>query len=236
MKVPIAPSLQFTIGDRVKVSPEYIGTQEFRGKLATIIEVYSDGLCRIEFDSEIEISGCQPKKATNINGQYLVLEPAVTDSNLSEEELELVEFVRSAIAENDPATAKQVQGILKEVRSSGVADKEKVWGALMASEQAAFKRLVNSQPETEQPPIAPLESEPEQPSAPIAPKRPPSKHKNFALGDRVVVARDDGSMYEGAKGKVIKVKVQDVLIEFDKAVRGNNSATFNLASTMLMKL
>jgi hypothetical protein len=69
---PIAPSLQFTIGDQAKVSPEYIGTKEFRGKLTTIIEVYSDGLCRIEFDSEIEISGCQSTKATNINGQYLI--------------------------------------------------------------------------------------------------------------------------------------------------------------------
>jgi hypothetical protein len=73
-------------------------------------------------------------------------------------------------------------------------------------------------------------------SEPYAPPGPPSKHKNFAVGDRVVVAHDDGSIYQGAKGKVIKVKGQDVSIEFDKAVRGNNSATFNLASTMLMKL
>jgi hypothetical protein len=97
--MPIAPGFQFTPAFRVKVSPEYIGTQEFRGKLATIIQVYSDGLCRIEFDSEIEISGCQPTKATNINGWVL---ESVTELNLSEEELELVEEIRGAIAENDP--------------------------------------------------------------------------------------------------------------------------------------
>jgi hypothetical protein len=73
---PIAPQIQLTRGERVKVSPEYIGTQEFRGKRATIIEVYGDGLCRIEFDSKIEISGCQPEKATNINGSAL---ESVTD-------------------------------------------------------------------------------------------------------------------------------------------------------------
>lgn len=73
---PIAPQIQFTPGDRVKVSPEYPGTKEFRGKLARIVEVYSGGLYRIEFDSEIEISGCQPEKATNINGSAL---ESVTD-------------------------------------------------------------------------------------------------------------------------------------------------------------
>jgi AAA domain len=252
----IAPSLQFTIGERVKVSAQYPNSEEYKGELATIIEVWSDGLCRIELDREISVLEGKPKKQFNLDGRYLVLETASPiappESDLNEDELELVEFVRLAIAKNDPAAAKDVQGILAEVCSSGAADRSKVWGALTATEQAAFKALLaefetlsgseqlpiapapsDVEPQTPSEPHAPFESEPEQPHAPPG---PPSKHKNFAVGDRVVVARDDGSMYEGAKGKVIKVKGQDVSIEFDKAVRGNNSATFNLASTTLMKL
>ncbi|MEG4280913.1 DUF5906 domain-containing protein [Microcoleus sp. MON1_C1] len=107
-KVPIAPQIQFTPGDRVKVSPEYIGTQEFRGKLARIVEVYSGGLCRIEFDSEIEISGCQPTKATNINGlvlesvadvmRELCLEAAVNAGEVTE--AAVVEIVGESLIES----------------------------------------------------------------------------------------------------------------------------------------
>ncbi|MEG5173229.1 hypothetical protein [Microcoleus sp. B3-D7] len=65
-------------------------------------------------------------------------------------ELDLVEFVRGAIASGDTETAKQIQAILKEVCSSGHADRRKVWAALSQSEQSAFKALlaINSKPDS----------------------------------------------------------------------------------------
>ena len=169
---PIAPSLQFTIGDRVKVSPEYPGAQEYIDERAIVVKVWSDGLCRIELDREISVIGGKPTKQFNLNGRYLVSESVA--ELLNEDELELVEFVRSAIAEHDPAAAKNVQGILTEVRSSGAADRSKVWSALTATEQAAFKALLaelEAPSEPEQLPHAPAlsESEPQTPSEPIAP-------------------------------------------------------------------
>lgn len=69
-------------------------------------------------------------------------------------ELDLVGFVRGAIASNDSETAKQIQEILKEVCGSGYADRRKVWAALSQSEQLAFKALlvINSEP------VAPTDS------------------------------------------------------------------------------
>jgi len=64
----------------------------------------------------------------------------------------------------------------------------------------------------------------------------PNKHKVFKEGDRVVVAYDGGSFYEGVKGTVIKVRGNDVTVDFDKRVRNMDFATFDLASTTLMKI
>jgi hypothetical protein len=64
----------------------------------------------------------------------------------------------------------------------------------------------------------------------------PKKHKTFETGDRVVVAYDAGSFYEGVKGTVIKVRGDDVTVDFDKRVRNMNIATFDLTSTTLMHL
>jgi len=58
-------------------------------------------------------------------------------------ESELVEFIRLAIAENDMETAKHIQGVLREVCSdTNKADRSRVWGALSAIEQEAFKNLL----------------------------------------------------------------------------------------------
>lgn len=194
-----------------------------------------------------------------VAGEIALSDQPTADTNESVAEPELVKRLSEAalqvIAEKDPAAAKEVWEAIK-VDETGVR-KQAVKDSLTDDENEAFRILLNtkqsksqpmesleivddrvatpteSEPQTPSEPIAPSESEPEQPQTPL---RPPSKHKNFAVGDRVVVAHDDGSMYEGAKGKVIKVKGQDVSIEFDKPVRGNNSATFNLASTIFMKL
>jgi hypothetical protein len=49
-------------GDRVKVSAQYPGTQDYKGERATVVEVWSDGLCRIELDREISALEGKPKK------------------------------------------------------------------------------------------------------------------------------------------------------------------------------
>lgn len=59
-------------------------------------------------------------------------------------EKELVDFVRSAISAGDRATAKHFQDVLREVCDAGKADRMRVWGALSAIEQEAFKNLVKS--------------------------------------------------------------------------------------------
>ncbi|MEG4964980.1 hypothetical protein QUA78_32625, partial [Microcoleus sp. K4-B3] len=78
-----------------------------------------------------------------------------------------------------------------------------------------------------------LSSEPTRPLKSVA---IPKDQKTFEVGDRVVVAYDGGSFYEGAKGKVIKVRGDDVTVDFDKRVRNMDFATFELTSTKLMKI
>jgi hypothetical protein len=57
--------------------------------------------------------------------------PEVDDSDdssvLNEDEIELLEFLHKAVAEENAYFAKQVQGILKEVCASGAADRKKVY-------------------------------------------------------------------------------------------------------------
>ncbi|MCC3544137.1 MAG: hypothetical protein JGK21_28145 [Microcoleus sp. PH2017_22_RUC_O_B] len=66
---------------------------------------------------------------------------------------ELVEFVRQAIAAGDAELAKYIQSILKEVCSSGGADRKTVWNLLTAEEQTAFTALLEPQPEPEPEPL-----------------------------------------------------------------------------------
>jgi ribosome maturation factor RimP len=68
------------------------------------------------------------------------------------------------------------------------------------------------------------------------PTLPTKKHKTFKTGDRVVVAYDAGSFYEGVKGTVIKVCRNDVTVDFDKRVRNMDFSTFDLTTTILMHL
>jgi Protein of unknown function (DUF3987) len=65
---------------------------------------------------------------------------------------------------------------------------------------------------------------------------PATKHRNFKKDDRVVVAYDSGSFYQGAKGTVVKVRGNDVTVKFDKRVRDMELATFDISHTTLMKL
>jgi hypothetical protein len=137
---PSVPMVNWNVGERVKVSAQY-PTHEYKGERATVVEVWSDGLCRIELDREITVIGGKPTKQFNINGRYLVSEFAA-DLNLNEDELGLVEDIRGAIEQSDPLVTDAVKKCLTEICDKGLANRQKVWGALTASEQTAFKALL----------------------------------------------------------------------------------------------
>jgi putative DNA primase/helicase len=167
----IAPRVDWNPGDRVKVSTQYPGAQEYIDERATVVKVWSDGLCRIELDREISVLEGKPTKQFNLNVRYLVSE-FVADSNLNEEELELVNQMRGAIEESDPLVTDAVKKSLTKTCDKGLANRQKVWGALMASERTVFKALLaklEAQPQPKQLPHAPAPSEsvPKTLSAPI---------------------------------------------------------------------
>jgi transcriptional regulator with XRE-family HTH domain len=138
---PIAPMMNWNVGDRVKVSAEYV-THEYRGERATVVKVWPDGLCRIELDREISVIEGKPKKQFNINGRYLVSEKKV---ELNEDELDFVKWIREAIAQPDTDTAREtvadILPILKNLCANGKASREKLWAALTDSERAIFSEL-----------------------------------------------------------------------------------------------
>lgn len=59
-------------------------------------------------------------------------------------ESELVDFIRSAIASEDRATAKHIQDVLRDVCDASKADRSRVWNALSTPEQESFKNLLMS--------------------------------------------------------------------------------------------
>ena len=63
-------------------------------------------------------------------------------STLNSSEIELLEFLQKAAAQEDAYFAQQVRGILAEVCKSGAADRKKVWGALGDAEQKTFTELL----------------------------------------------------------------------------------------------
>ena len=64
------------------------------------------------------------------------------NSQLNEQELDLVDFIRTAIASGDSQTAQHLQGTIKTVCDTGETDREKVWAALTEAEQEIFSDLV----------------------------------------------------------------------------------------------
>jgi hypothetical protein len=150
---PLAPRVNWKSGDRVKVSAQYPGAQEYIDERATVVKVWPDGVCRIALDREITVIGGKPTKQFNLDGRYLVSESAA-ESNLNEEELELVNLMRFAISQSDPLVTDAVKKCLRETCDKGLANRQKVWFALTASEQTVFKALLTklvAQPQPEQP-------------------------------------------------------------------------------------
>jgi len=194
----IASRVNWNPGERVKVSAQYPGAFEYKGERATVVKVWSDGLCRIELDREISVLEGKPKKQFNLNGRYLVSEFA-TDSNLNEEELELVNQMRGAIEQSDRLVTDAVKKSLTETCDKGVANRKKVWGALTASERTVFKALLTkleAQPQPEQLPIIPAcsESEPKTPSAPIELKKQEWKQPTTEAEPILMPTREQSSV------------------------------------------
>jgi putative DNA primase/helicase len=66
-------------------------------------------------------------------------------SELNEDELDLLQMIRLALAEPDPQSVRQavadILPVLKDVCANGAANREKVWLALTESERATFSEL-----------------------------------------------------------------------------------------------
>jgi hypothetical protein len=91
---------------------------------------------------------------------------------------ECLQFIRTALTTNDPETACDVASVLKEVCSSGYADREAIWRDLVEFERQQFRSLVAGEPlETEQPTIclrsAPPIADSDNPQQPESPQPAP---------------------------------------------------------------
>jgi hypothetical protein len=86
---------------------------------------------------------------------------------LNEDELDLLQMIRLALAEPDPESVRQVAAdilpVLKDVCANGAANREKVWLALTDSERATFSELTAK-------PLALADNPPEPEPAETAPK------------------------------------------------------------------
>jgi len=87
---------------------------------------------------------------------------------LNEDELELVEMIRTAVAEPDTEIARQAAAdilpILKDVCARGAINRKKVWAALTDSERATFSELTAK-------PLAAIDNPPEPKPPETAPER-----------------------------------------------------------------
>jgi hypothetical protein len=85
----------------------------------------------------------QGGRGVEVGLQPLTDEPPV--SELNQDELELVQYIRIATAEPDPEQARRTAAnllpVLKDVCGKGAASREKVWTALTATERATFSAL-----------------------------------------------------------------------------------------------
>jgi predicted P-loop ATPase len=64
-------------------------------------------------------------------------------TNLNDSEAELVQFIHTALANNDVEFAGMIQEILQDLcKEGGAADRDKVWAALAKDEKSAFRALL----------------------------------------------------------------------------------------------
>ncbi len=57
---------------------------------------------------------------------------------------ECLDFIRAAIAENCPQTARDVASVIREVCSSGYANRDAIWLDLSSQEQQRFSELIKT--------------------------------------------------------------------------------------------
>jgi hypothetical protein len=102
---------------------------------------------------------------------------APPESNLNEDEIDLLQMIQLALAETDPEEGRQaaldIQPILKLTCANGCADKKKIWDALTEDEQVKFSALLRkpSHPEVSLAPISEHQLVPE-PTAPVSEQQP----------------------------------------------------------------
>ena len=88
---------------------------------------------------------CGRSKAIQDNGYGENVDVVDVVDVANEDLTELVNFIRTAIAEGDREFAQNIQGILTEVCTSGAVDRTQVWVALTAEEQAALSELLTNE-------------------------------------------------------------------------------------------
>ena len=91
---------------------------------------------------------CGRSKAIQDNGYGENVDVVDVVDVANEDLTELVNFIRTAIAEGDREFAQNIQSILTEVCSGGVVDRTQVWVALTAEEQAALSALLTNETST----------------------------------------------------------------------------------------
>jgi len=74
----------------------------------------------------VEAESLDPQRI-EFDDSLMTVDDSDDSSLLNEDEIELLKFVHDAVTEENACFAKQVQGILKEVCASGVADRKKVY-------------------------------------------------------------------------------------------------------------
>jgi hypothetical protein len=149
-----------TVPDAEYVSESYTqyGFDNSQHNIQQIVSTYS-ACDSSEIAESIATSGVDPIVSTyplSQGGRGVEVELSSTtdtpvnaglaQSELNEDELDLLQMIQSALTEPGPESARQVVAdilpILKELCGSGGASREKIWAVLTAAEQARFKSLL----------------------------------------------------------------------------------------------
>jgi predicted P-loop ATPase len=104
----------------------------------------SESLSKFSVEVDRTLETLLPEEVQGALPQKTQVDQKTSDDN---EIAELVGFIRTAIAEGDREFAKNIQVIVTEVCTHGVADRQKVWAALNAEEQVALTALLRYEPE-----------------------------------------------------------------------------------------
>jgi len=102
------PASKFKVGDRVKITSDYPGSETFRGAEATVKEDSGKGDFEIEFDTEVPVVGGKPKKTLGVSGNFLIVIPSGKAEKKQHKEFEVAD--RVTITEHVAPTYKGAIG------------------------------------------------------------------------------------------------------------------------------